>query len=89
MERYDYQEWIHLRGFPDDKKNLFHQFFEWSPPKHGPSEIPEEEYQKKIKTIEGRKFLENYYTSKGVPIGSFKQIKSKAFEAWRNSEREI
>ena len=88
MERYDYQEWIHLRGFPDDKQNLFHQFFEWSSPKHGPSEIPEEEYQKKIKTIEGRKFLENYYTSKGVPIGSFKQIKPKAFEAWRNSERE-
>ena len=88
MEKHDYQEWIHLRGFKNDKGNLFHQFFKWTPPKHGPSEMPEEEYQEKLKTVEGRKFLENYYTSKGVPIGSFKQIKPKAFEIWKKSERE-
>ena len=29
MEKYDYQEWIHQRGFSDDKANLFHQLFEW------------------------------------------------------------
>lgn len=88
MEKLDYQEWIHQRGFSDDKANLFHQLFEWTPPKHGPSEMPEDEYQEKLKTAEGKKFLENYYTSKGVPIGSFKQIKPKAFEIWKKSERE-
>jgi small-conductance mechanosensitive channel len=88
MEKHDYQEWIHLRGFPNDQGNLFHQFFKWTPPKHGPSEMPEEEYQEKLKTSEGMKFLENYYTSKGIPIGSFKQIKPNAFEAWKKSEQE-
>ena len=87
MEKHDYQEWIHLRGFSDDKQNLFHSLFEWTPPKHGPSDMPEEEYQEKLKSVEGRKFLENYYTSKGIPIGSFKQIKPKAFETWKKSER--
>ena len=88
MEKHDYQEWIHLRGFTNDEENLFHQFFKWTPPKHGPSEMPEEEYQEKLKTVEGKKFLENYYTTKGIPIGSFKQIKPKAFENWKKSERE-
>ena len=88
MEKQDYQEWIHLRGFADDKPNFFHELFEWTPPKHGPSEMPEEEYQQKLKTKEGRIFLENYYTSKGVPIGSFKQKKPKSFEAWKKSEQE-
>lgn len=88
LEKYDYQEWIHLRGFSDDSKDFFHSLFEWTPPKHGPSDMPEEEYQEKLKNVEGRKFLENYYTSKGVPIGSFKQIKPKAYEVWKKSERE-
>ena len=79
MEKHDYQEWIHLRGFSNDQNNLFHQFFKWAPPKHGPSDMLEEEYQEKLKTVEGRKYLENYYTTKGIPIGSFKQIKPKAF----------
>lgn len=87
MEKLDYQEWIHIRGFSDDVDNLFHKLFEWTPSKHGPSEMPEEEYQEKLKTVEGRKFLENYYTSKGVPIGSFKQKKPKAFEVWKKSEQ--
>jgi len=88
MEKYDYQEWIHMRGFSDDKQDLFHQLFEWAPPKHGPSEMSEDDYQEKLKNSEGKNFLENYYTSKGVPIGSFKQIKSKTFEMWKKSERE-
>ena len=87
MEKHDYQEWIHMRGFSDDDGNIFHQFFKWTPPKHGPSDMPEEEYREKLKTLEGLNFLENYYTSKGMPIGSFKQIKPKAFEAWKDSER--
>ncbi|MCH9658248.1 mechanosensitive ion channel [archaeon] len=86
LEKHDYQEWIHIRGFPDDENNLFHKLFQWTPPKHGPSEMTEEGYQEKLKTSEGRKFLENYYTSKGVPIGSFKQIKSHAFSQWKKSE---
>ena len=88
MERQDYREWIHMRGFSDDRQNLFHQLFEWAPPKHGPSEMSDDDYQEKLKNAEGRKFLENYYTSKGVPIGSFKQIKPKTFEMWKKSERE-
>ena len=88
MEKHDYQEWIHMRGFADDKQNLFHQLFEWTPPKHGPTEMPENEYQEKLKNSEGRKYLENYYTSKGVPIGSFKQKKPRAFETWKKSEQE-
>ena len=88
MQKRDYQEWIHQRGFSDDKQDLFHQLFEWIPPKHGPLEMSEETFQEKIKSLEGRKFLETYYTSKGVPIGSFKQIKSNAFEMWKKSEQE-
>ena len=87
MQKRDYQEWIHQRGFSDDKQDLFHQLFEWIPPKHGPLEMSEETFQEKIKILEGRKFLETYYTSKGVPIGSFKQIKSNAFEMWKKSEQ--
>ena len=87
LEKLDYGEWIHYRGFPDDKDNLFHQFFKWNPPKHGPSEIPEEEYKEKLETVEGRKYLENYYTSKGVPIGSFKRIKPHSYDQWKKSEK--
>ena len=88
MQKRDYQEWIHQRGFSDDKQDLFHQLFEWIPPKHGPLEMSEETFQEKIKSLEGRKFLETYYTSKGVPISSFRQIKSNAFEMWKKSEQE-
>ena len=88
LEKYDYQEWIHMRGFSDDENNLFHQLFEWVPPKHGPSEMTEDSFQEKLKTPEGRIFLENYYTSKGVPIGSFKRKKSNAFKRWKKSEQE-
>ena len=88
IERQDFQEWMHRRGFSDDRQDLFHHLFKWSPPRHGPSEMPEEEYLEKMKTEDGRKYLENYYTSSGIPIGSFKQIKSNAFELWQKSERE-
>ncbi len=88
IEKQDYQQWIHKRGFLDDKDDLFHQLFEWSPPKHGPSDMPEKEFQEKLKTPEGRHYLENYYNSQGMPIGSFKQIKPNAFDLWRKSEQE-
>ena len=88
LEKHDYQEWIHMRGFSDDRDDLFHQLFEWVPPKHEPSEMTEEDFQEKLKTSEGRIFLENYYTSKGVPIGSFKRKKSNAFVKWKKSEQE-
>ncbi len=86
--KHDYQQWIHMRGFADDKDNLFHKLFEWVAPKHGPSEMPEELFQEKLQTVEGRNFLENYYTSKGIPIGSFKRKQSNAFKKWRQSERD-
>ena len=86
-EKQDYREWIHKRGFADDEQDLFHQIFEWSPPKHCPPEISEKEFKEKLGSKEGRKFLENYYTSQGIPIGSFKQKQSNAFESWQESER--
>ena len=88
MQKHDFQEWIFMRGFSDDKEDLFHQLYEWNPPKHGPSEMSESDYQEKLKTPEGKKLLENYYTSKGVPIGSFKPIKPNTFDLWKQSEKE-
>ena len=40
MEKHDYGEWIHMRGFSNDKQNLFHLLFEWIPPIHANEEAP-------------------------------------------------
>jgi len=82
----DYKEWIRKKGFTDDKDDLFHQLFKWNPPKHKPAEIPKDEYLEKMKSPEGIRSLENFHTSKGIPIGNFKQLKPNAFEIWQKSE---
>ncbi|MDH3488816.1 MAG: hypothetical protein OEL56_00050 [Nitrosopumilus sp.] len=88
ITKIDYKEWIRKKGFVDDKDDLFHQLFKWNPPKHKPAEIPQDEYSEKMKSPEGIRSLENFHTSKGIPIGNFKQVKSNAFEIWQKSENE-
>ena len=71
LEKEDFDAWIDYRGFPDDDGNLFHKLYKWIPPKTAPEEIPEEEFQNHLKTQEGLKFLEQFRTTKGNPIGSY------------------
>ncbi|MDH3312553.1 MAG: mechanosensitive ion channel [Nitrosopumilus sp.] len=87
LEKADFESWKELRGFSDDVGDLFHKFYKWVPPKHTPDELTEEEFEKKLKTEEGRKFLEEFRTSKGLPIGSFEQLVKDPFEEWKISER--
>ena len=43
---------------------------------------------KKISKLKkGRKFLEEYRTTKGLPIGSYEQLVKKPFEEWKEYER--
>ena len=87
LEKEDFESWKELRGFQDDEGDLFHKFYKWVPPKHIPDELTKEEYEEKLMTNEGIKFLEEFRTSKGLPIGSFKQLVEDPFEKWKKSER--
>lgn len=87
LEKEDFESWKELRGFPDDNGDLFHKFYKWVPPKHTPDELTDEEFENKLKTEEGRKFLEEFRTTKGLPIGSFEQLVKDPFEEWKISER--
>jgi len=87
LEKEDFESWKELRGFPDDEGDLFHKFYKWVPPKHTPEELTDKEFDKELKTEEGRKFLEEFRTTKGLPIGSFEQLVKDPFEEWKISER--
>jgi len=87
LEKEDFEIWKEMRGFSDDKDDLFHKCFKWVPPKNTPEDISEEDFEKNLKTEEGRKFLEEYRTTKGLPIGSYEQLIKKPFEEWKKSER--
>ena len=87
LEKEDFEAWIDRRGFSDDKGDLFHKLFKWVPPKVPPEDFDEDEFQKKLKTEEGRKLLEEFRTSKGNPIGSYEKLIEKPFEEWKKSER--
>ena len=87
LEKEDFESWKELRGFPDDNGDLFHKFYKWVPPKHTPEELTDKEFDEKLKTKEGRKFLEEFRTTKGLPIGSFEQLVKDPFEEWKKSER--
>ena len=87
LEKADFESWKELRGFSDDVGDLFHKFYKWVPPKHTPDELSDEEFEKKLEAEEGRKFLEEFRTSKGLPIGSFEQLVKDPFEEWKISER--
>lgn len=87
LEKEDFESWKELRGFLDDENGLFHKFYKWVPPKHTPEDMNDEEFEKQLKTEEGRKFLEGFRTTKGLPIGSYQQLVKDPFEEWKKSER--
>ena len=86
-ERADFEAWREMRGFVDDKDDLFHKLYKWVPPKQKPDDLTEEEFQNYIQTDEGMRFLEGFRTSKGIPVGSFEKRISNPFEEWKKSER--
>ena len=87
LEKEDYEEWKDMRGFQDDDGDLFHKLFKWVPPKHTPEDISDEDFEKNLETEEGRKFLEEFRTTKGIPIGSYELLVKEPFEEWKKSER--
>lgn len=87
LEKEDYAQWIELRGFVDDEIDLFHKLFKWVPPKNTPEDMTDDEFQNKMETEEGRKFLEEFRTTKGIPIGSYELLVKDPFEEWKRSER--
>ena len=88
LEKEDFEEWKELRGFPDDHDDTFHKFFRWIPPTQVPEDMSEEEFQEKIKTDAGKKQLEEYRTTKGIPIGSYEALVKNPFEEWKQNERQ-
>ena len=88
LEKEDYAEWKEMRGFADDGRDMFHQFFRWVPPTHTPEDISAEEFEEKLKTAEGKRQLEEYRTTKGIPIGSYEELVKNPFEGWKKNERE-
>jgi hypothetical protein len=60
VEKEDFEAWFDFRGFSDDDGDLFHKLYKWMPPKVTVDEIPEEEFQKHLKTKEGLQYLEQF-----------------------------
>jgi small-conductance mechanosensitive channel len=87
LEDDDYEIWKDMRGFSDDDGDLFHKYFKWLPPKNTPEDISDEDFEKNLKTEEGRKFLEEFRTTRGQPIGSYEQLIDDPFKEWKESER--
>lgn len=87
LEREDFEAWKEARGFPDDDGDVFHRFYRWVPPTHAPEDISEDEFSDKLKTEEGRRELEAYRTTKGIPIGGFEELVKDPFEGWKKNER--
>ncbi len=87
QEKQDFNAWFEMRGFVDDDGDLFHKLYKWVPPKITPEDITEEEFQAKLKTKEGIKYLEEFRTTKGNPIGGFEKLMDDPFEEWKESER--
>ena len=87
LEREDFDEWFERRGFSDDDGDLFHKCYKWIPPKNAPEDMEEAEFQKHLQTAEGRKFLEEFRTSKGMPVGSYEKLVDEPFNEWKKSER--
>ena len=86
LEKEDFDAWFEMRGFIDDE-NLFHKLYKWNPPKTTPEDIDEKEFEELLKTEEGVKYLEQFRTTKGNPIGGYEKLIDKPFEEWKSSER--
>lgn len=87
LEKEDFDSWFEARGFPDDAEGFFHRLYKWVPPKITPEDMAEEEFQEHLNTEQGRKFLEQYRTTKGNPIGGYERLVKNPFEEWKQSER--
>jgi small-conductance mechanosensitive channel len=87
LEKEDFESWKDMRGFLDDDGDLFHKFFKWIPPKKTPEDISDEVFEEKLKTEEGKKFLEGFRTSMGLPIGSYEELVKNSYEEWKKLER--
>ncbi len=87
LEREDFDAWFEMRGFVDDKDDLFHKLYKWVPPKMIPEDFEEEKFKEMLKTREGMLQLEQFRTTKGNPIGGYEKLVGKPFEEWKKSER--
>ncbi len=87
QEKEDFDAWFEMRGFVDDKDNLFPKLYKWVPPKVTPEEIDEEKFKEMLKRKEGMLQLEQFRTTKGNPIGGYEKLVDKPFEEWKQSER--
>ena len=87
LEREDFEAWREMRGFTDDKDELFHKLYNWVPPKQTPEDLTDEEFQNYLQTEEGLQHLEAFRTSKGIPIGSYDKNVKSPFQEWKESER--
>ena len=58
LEKEDFDNWFEMRGFVDDKDDLFHKLHTWVPPKIIPEDITEDEFKKMLTTKEGMWNLE-------------------------------
>lgn len=87
LEDADFSAWFEMRGFVDDEGDLFHKLYRWVPPTIPPDEIDRAEFEEKLKTAEGRAYLETFRTSKGNPVGSYEKLHDNPKEEWKRSER--
>ena len=87
LEKDDFDAWFEMRGFSDDEEDLFHKLYKWNPPKAIPEDIDEKEFHGLLKTEEGLRYLEQFRTTKGNPIGGYEKLVDDPFEEWKHSER--
>ena len=87
-EKEDFDAWFEMRGFIDDKDDLFHKLYKWMPPKITPEDIDEKEFKELLNTKEGMLYLEQFRTTKGNPIGGYEKLVENPFEEWKKSERQ-
>ena len=87
QQRMDFDSWKMMTGFADDKPEFFHKIFEWIPPKDPPKNMSKEVFQQLIKTKKGNKNLEQFRTSRGFTIGSYKELVDDPFNEWKKSEK--
>ncbi len=88
LEREDFDQWMYMRGFPDDEGDFFHKLFKWTPPKQAPEDLADEDFQKYLHTEHGLQYLEQFRTSTDNPIGSYEHLVDNPFEEWKKHERE-
>jgi len=83
----DFIKWRERRGFEDDEQDFFHSVYRWQPPDEPPENMDKSEFERLLKTEEGRRILENFRTNKGFEIGTLVSLVKDPFETWKESER--